>query len=98
MRHITDTIIKAFLEKRAAAKTNTRTDGQCLYLFNNMIAWRDDAGDIFCTMAGWPTSTTRERLNGLAQHLTGKRPFFQYDYMQYFDDRQIGEHEIIKLT
>ena len=44
---------------------NTTTDGQSLFLHGNMIARWINGSDLEVTNAGWPTTTTRERLNGL---------------------------------
>ena len=43
---------------------NTHTDGQALYLHGNEIARHVDGG-FTITNAGWFSSTTKERLNGL---------------------------------
>lgn len=44
---------------------NTVSDGLTLKLHGNTIAeWRD--GSLWVTTAGWNTSTTKDRLNGLA--------------------------------
>lgn len=43
---------------------NTMTDGETLYLHGNAIARHTSSG-ITITNAGWPSNTTRERLNGL---------------------------------
>lgn len=64
MRKVTQEVCMAFMQGRRKTRGNTRTDGGSLYLFNNKIAeWR--GGDLFISLAGWDTVTTRERLNGL---------------------------------
>lgn len=64
MRKITTDICAAFLNREKKTKDNTRTDGTTLYLYDNAIAeWRDDG--LYITHAGWPTVTTKERLNGI---------------------------------
>jgi hypothetical protein len=72
MNKTTRKIVDAFQSRRSLRIANSYTDGQCVWLFGNMIAeWRD--GDLWITNAGWKSKTTKERLNGLdgvsiAQH------------------------------
>ena len=64
MRKITTATAGAFEARRKLTQGNTHTDGQALYLHGNKIAeWR--GAELWITLAGWPTVTTRERLNGL---------------------------------
>lgn len=64
MRKITAEIVGAFERRESRAKSNTWTDGERLYLFDNLIAEHRDDG-IYISLAGWDTVTTRERLNGI---------------------------------
>lgn len=65
MRDITKKITRAFEERRSLKIDNSRTDGDCLWLFENKIAeWR--GGNLWITDAGWDSKTTKERLNGLS--------------------------------
>ena len=64
MRKVTRGVVSAFLEGRSKRIDNTETDGVSLRLHGNTIAeWRPDG--LWITDAGWPSRTTRERLNGL---------------------------------
>lgn len=64
VRKVTDAISSAFMNKTPKKMGNTETDGKVLKLHGNEIAkWKDDK--LFITSAGWPTVTTKERLNGL---------------------------------
>lgn len=64
MRQITIDVCGAFENRTKRTKSNTHTDGKTLFLYGNAIAeWRDDG--LYITNAGWPTNTTKERLNGL---------------------------------
>lgn len=64
MRKITIEACDAFEAREKFSKSNTHTDGDALFLHGNKIAeWRDDG--LHITNAGWPTITTKERLNGL---------------------------------
>jgi len=65
MRQETDKIARAFFRRTAANAARTRTNGEIVWLHNNRIAWRTLDGDIGFTLAGWPTVTTRERINGI---------------------------------
>jgi hypothetical protein len=66
MRKVEREVIGAFLERRSRKVGNTRTDGDTLYLHGNAIA--QHSGEfIKITLAGWPTVTTRSRLNVLCE-------------------------------
>jgi len=68
-RLVTDTIAKAFVEGKKRRVANTSTDGRTIWLHNNAIARKTGDGGVEISLAGWPTVTTRERLNGLMQAL-----------------------------
>jgi len=97
VRQVTDRAVTAFLNRVSYRDKNTYTDGECLYLHGNMIAWRHN-GWVYATLANWPTMTTRERLNGLDQRLTGKRRFYQRHHQAYFDGTPIAANEIVRLA
>ena len=71
MRKETRNIATAFIARKPARAARTSTTGEVLKLHGNPIAWHlpQDTGtglnDIALTLAGWPSVTTRERLNGL---------------------------------
>jgi len=73
-----------------------------LFLFGNLIAERD-GNLVRVTLAGWPTTTTRARLNGLLELLNINRRFYQLKKVQYFGStinntaREISAHEWLKL-
>ena len=50
------------------------------------------------TLAGWPTKTTRDRLNGLCELVIWVRPFSQMKNHQYFRDKEIESDEIITIS
>ena len=65
MRKITKQVVGAFENRTPKTIGNTSTDGQTLRLYGNIIArWNED-NQLEITSAGWPTATTKERLNGL---------------------------------
>ena len=65
MRQITRDIVNAFQEMRSLRIDNSRTDGQSIWLFNNKIVEVREDG-VWITNAGWKSTTTKERLNGLS--------------------------------
>lgn len=64
MRQITRDMLKAFMERRTWQRDNTCVAGDRIYLHGNLIAERRESG-LWITLAGWPTRTTRDRLNAL---------------------------------
>ncbi len=103
MRQETRTICSAFIAGRTARAKRTQTDGAAMWLHENCIAsWgRYDDGSINRNMlevcfCGWPSTTTKERLNGLFDLLGFGRPFFTSNRQLYFgsklrpvDDREV---------
>lgn len=89
MRKVTHRVCTAFVAGRACKVGNTKTDGQFLWLYGNLIAWRTPNGDISVGLAGWPTATTRERLNGLCELLNVQAWFGQFAGAQFFGNREI---------
>ena len=66
MRKVTAEIVKAWARGESRTIGNTSTDGDSIWLHGNPIAWKTGDADIIAlTLAGWPTVTTRERLNGV---------------------------------
>lgn len=69
MQQITRLMREAFQESKPFKKDNTEvrvTDfGTYIYLFKNRIAHKDNYGNIYITTSGWPTRTTKDRLNAL---------------------------------
>jgi len=56
-------VVQAFLDMKKKTISNTSTDGEKLFLFGNKIAERINNNKVEITTAGFPTSTTKERLN-----------------------------------
>lgn len=65
MRKITKDIIRAWRNNEERTINNSYTDGTTLFLFGNAIARKTADGGLEITSAGWKTSTTKERLNGI---------------------------------
>lgn len=97
MRKVTRDVCKAFIDGTARAVGNTSTDGNVLLLHGNCIARRLDDGRVLMTLAGWPTVTTRERLNGLCELLDLGRPFHQKRHDQYFRDLPIDSTDLFEV-
>jgi hypothetical protein len=66
MRQVTSRIVSAFLRGERLKIDNTRTQDGALWLWDNKIAERRGNG-LWITNAGWPSATTKERLNGLPE-------------------------------
>ena len=79
MRQITYEIKQAFELRVSKTINNTRTDGQSVWLHGNRIIHRDELGEIWVTLSNWPTPTTRERINGIAPHVS----IWQRNHVQY---------------
>lgn len=97
MRQTSNVVCKAFIERKAKKVNNTHTDGKELMLFGNKIAWWDDEGNLLMTLAGWGTTTTRERLNTLCYMLKIGSCFSQRNNVQFFNGVPIDSDQIIKI-
>jgi hypothetical protein len=97
MRKETKEIVRAFMNGKPRRMARTHTDGQAIYLHNNRIAWREGL-TIYATLAHWPTTTTRERLNGLCNELRLAHGFYQSKHEQYFGPDPIGSGDVINLS
>lgn len=64
MRKVTQAIVDAWSSRSRKTVQNTRTDGTSIWLHDNEIV-RRVGSDVEFTLAGWPTVTTRDRLNGV---------------------------------
>ena len=81
MRKVTEQITEAFLNGRKLTVGNSMTDGNSIFLHGNKIAWRDE-GELYISMCGWGTPTTRERLNGLLRTINADVRIRQRNYEQ----------------
>jgi len=104
MRQETKKICQAFIDGKTARAARTHTDGEGLYLHGYEIAWfhHNDVDDIdrnilHVSFCGWPSSTTKERLNGLFDLLGFGRPFFTNKGTLYFGSkiRPVDSNEIM---
>jgi hypothetical protein len=97
MRKVTNEIANAFAQGESKTVGNTWTDGKAVYLHGNKITERTEAG-VFMTLAGWNTSTTRERLNGIAQVLGFDVSFNQKDFEPYLNGFIVNPTEWVKVN
>jgi hypothetical protein len=96
MRKVTQQIANAFAQGNKMTVGNTMTDGNAVFLHGNKIAERTNDG-IIMTLAGWNTTTTRERLNGIAQVLGLDASFTQRKFEPYFNGKQVGINQWFKV-
>jgi hypothetical protein len=82
MRKITLKIARSLYQGKPCKISNTYTDGEKVFLHDNLIAFKRENG-LSISLAGWPTVTTRERINGLLKY------FYENDdlriYQRYGD-------------
>jgi len=110
MRKISKLAARAFIEGRNFRRDNTEVNVHAtilgkrkeMRLHGNVIARQTGDQPLKITLAGWGTSTTRERLNTLLTE-TGKREgVWQRNHKQYYgtheDNRVISENEWITVT
>lgn len=83
MRKESKKIAEAFVQRQKASAARTMTDGQSVFLHGNQIAKRDERGAVWVTLAGWPTVTTRERLNAICRTLGSPWGFVQRKHEQF---------------
>lgn len=81
-------------------------DSPTVWLHNNPIAYRDHEGVVWMTLAGYPTRTTRDRLNAILEAYGSPNRFFQDKGVQYYGRRatfhnaevEVGAHEWVPLA
>ena len=102
MRQETQKIMSAFLQGQKASAARTNTDGNTVWLHGNKIAQRSEGDFVDFSLAGWPTVTTRDRINGLLQLSGSDYRVFQKNGTQFLtngtDVREIGDSEWIGLN
>ena len=88
MRKVTQQIKQAFEQGKSLKVSNTRTDGQTVWLHGNAIIMRDPDGLVRWSLAGWNSPTTRERVNGIANagvHQVKFEPILNGQVIDSFD-------------
>lgn len=84
MRKVTEQTVAAFMRQERKAVGNTASDGEQLTLHGNVIAYWND-GKLYISNAGWATSTTKERLNGILDYV-GLGRIYQKAFEWYWKD------------
>lgn len=83
-----DKVLASFLAGKPRAIRNDSSIAFSNYtrlnLHGNEIACRYHDGAIIATLAGWPTVTTRDRLNALCDAINLRRGFSQSKNVQYY--------------
>lgn len=104
MRAETRKVVSAFIGGTKASGARSYTNGTQLYLFDNLIAWwattegnKPDFQNLFITFAGWPSPTTKDRINAIFDMLNLGRPFFTDKQILYFCEkiRPVDPHEVM---
>jgi hypothetical protein len=103
MRQVTKEIIKSWARGESRTIGNTSTDGDTIWLHGNSIVWKTNDLDVIAlTLAGWPTVTTRERLNGVLNFYGIQYRFAQRNFEPVLiigrDVIEIGEHEPVYFS
>ena len=98
MRKVTQEIIRAFMndENKSVSNSTVKTDleNTKMFLFGNLIARKEKAtGKIEISMAGYGTTTTRERLNAIP----GVR-VYQKGGIQYLNGNPINTNEFYAVN
>ena len=65
MKKISQNIATSFLAGKPLQIDNTYTDGEKVFLHSNLIAKKIHPDKLEISLAGYPTMTTRERLNSI---------------------------------
>lgn len=95
MRKVTREIRESWLEGKPKTVSNTTTDGNSVWLHGNKIIEVDN-GKVYATLAGWPTRTTMERLNGITNGTFYTRKY-QTRCTTAEGDREINSSEWIEV-
>ncbi len=106
MRQITRDAVAAFMTGRDFTRDNTTVmvNGTTsrMFLHGNEIAVMHDGDSphrrVKITLAGWPTPTTRERVNGVLDALGVTARVSQRDFAQFLGGREITAFEWVDIT
>jgi hypothetical protein len=76
-------IAAAFVAGKTLRMKRTVTDGDEVRLHGSRIAWTNEQGVVYVTLAGWPTPTTRDRVNAICDAFEADFRFCQKKGEQY---------------
>jgi hypothetical protein len=93
-------IALAFVEGRSLTikRTSVYANPSELWLHGSLIARTDAQGLVWMTLAGWPTSTTRDRLNALCDAYGVPSRFTQCKFEQFYGGLPINSHEWVPMA
>ena len=101
MRQETQKIMSAFLRGQKASAARTNTDGHNVWLHGNKIAQRSEGDFVDFSLAGWPTVTTRDRINGLLELSGSDYRVLQKNGTQFLTNgetvRELGDSEWVSV-
>lgn len=97
MRNIIKQIAIALRNRVRKSIDNTLCTGASVRLHGNEIARITDEGKLEVSLAGWPTVTTRERVNGILAEFGCEGRIFQHKGEQMFGGRAISSTEWIVI-
>lgn len=105
MRKESIKICEAFVKGRSAKAARTYTDGATIYLHGHPIARWDieerSKGNrvLHLSCCGWPSTTTKDRLNTLLRILGLGAQYFTKNRQLYFGSllRPVGSNEVISF-
>ena len=95
MRKETRLIAEAFIQRIPKRAARTYTDGHRMYLHGYPIAWWEHDSSLSVTLAGWPSRTTMDRLNGLCELLGHCRPFHTVEFLPHHNGQRVGDRAVI---
>lgn len=103
MRKIEEDMVTAIFARKDWRCKNTEvavTDETVnVYLHGNRIArYWIASGVLDMTLCGWPTVTTRSRLNAITWALMKCKGFYQCNHQQYWNGRPITNDEIVSIA
>ena len=96
MRKVTKQIAGNLKNGTSFKSATTETDGRSVWLHGNEIARMTENG-LEVSLAGWPTKTTRERVNGICQALGKNLRIVQRDHVQYAVILSSGNDEGVQI-
>lgn len=85
-------VIRAFLRGQAARSANTFTEGSTLYLYKSPIVRRHTFG-YKVSLCGYPTPTTRDRLNTFFQEAGLDYKVYQRQGQNYINNEPISSQQ-----
>ena len=87
MRKITKKAVEALLAGRNYKNSNTEVLDNAMYLHGHKIAWFDINEQLWIDNCGYPTNTTKERLNAIPGVRIQQVNFSWYLNGEYWDGR-----------